>query len=58
MGQPKEKKNRVKDLSLLGDTNGLSPATSGLSVLPTNTKTPVVSETTVIPANYHQLHNS
>lgn len=44
-------KTLIKSSStLLGDTNSLSTTTGGLGVLSTDTKTPVVPETTVVPA--------
>ena len=40
---------RTCSSTLLGHTNSLTPATSGLGVLSTHTKAPVVTQTTVIP---------
>lgn len=42
--------NNGTRLSLLGDTNSLSPTASGLGVLPTHSKTPVVTEATMVSA--------
>ena len=37
------------NLSLLGDTDGLTTAAGGLGVLATHTETPVVTQTTMVP---------
>lgn len=46
-------------LVLLGNTNSLAAAASGLGVLPLDTETPVRTETAVIPASSdRQLHHN
>ena len=47
----KQNKNR-HCLTLLRDTNSLPSATGSLSVLTTDTETPVMPQTTVVPAKY------
>lgn len=41
-------------LTLLGDTNSLSTTSSGLCVLSLDAQTPVMPQTTVIPARHTQ----
>lgn len=43
---------------LLGDTNSLPSATCSLGVLSTNTETPVVPQTSVVPAQSCQIESS
>lgn len=47
----------MKTSTLLGDTDSLSSAAGGLGMLPTNTKAPVVPQTTVISVLTSQKYN-